>query len=145
MENSRGAREENLVSVSVDSVSLEGNLDIPPGARGLILFAHGSGSSRHSSRNKYVAEVLKKGGLATLLFDLLTREEEIIDIQTAELRFNIELLASRLVGGTDWVLKNPSTANLRIGYFGASTGAAAALIAATMRPDAVYAIVSRGG
>lgn len=145
MENSRGAREENLVSVSVDSVSLEGNLDIPPGARGLILFAHGSGSSRHSSRNKYVAEVLKKGGLATLLFDLLTREEEIIDLQTAELRFNIELLASRLVGATDWVLKNPSTVNLRIGYFGASTGAAAALIAATMRPDAVYAIVSRGG
>lgn len=145
MENIRRSQEENLVSVSVDSVDLEGNLDIPPDAGALILFAHGSGSSRHSPRNKYVANVLKEAGLGTLLFDLLTREEEIIDIQTAELRFNIELLAERLVGGTDWVLKNPSTANLRIGYFGASTGAAAALIAATMRPDAVYAIVSRGG
>lgn len=145
MENIRRSQEENLVSVSVDSVDLEGNLDIPPDAGALILFAHGSGSSRHSPRNKYVANVLKEAGLGTLLFDLLTREEEIIDLQTAELRFNIELLAERLVGATDWVVKNPSTVNLRIGYFGASTGAAAALIAATMRPDAVYAIVSRGG
>lgn len=136
---------ENLVSISIEDIYLEGNLEIPQGARGIVLFAHGSGSSRLSPRNKYVASVLNKAGLATLLFDLLTREEEIIDIQTAEFRFNIELLARRLVGATDWVVKNPTTKNLRIGYFGASTGAAAALIADTLRPNVVYAIVSRGG
>jgi len=135
----------NLVSISVENVDLEGNLDIPQGARGIVLFAHGSGSSRHSPRNKYVAGILKKAGLATLLFDLLTKEEEIIDIQTAEFRFNIELLTGRLVGATDWVINNASTKNLKISYFGASTGAAAALIAATLRPDVVCAIVSRGG
>lgn len=145
MTNIRPSREESLVVVSADDVALEGNLDVPQGARAIVLFAHGSGSSRHSPRNKYVAEVLKEAGLATLLFDLLTEEEEIIDLQTAELRFNIQLLASRLVGATDWVIKNPSTKNLKIGYFGASTGAAAALIGATLRSDIAYAVVSRGG
>lgn len=136
---------EHLVRVSAGSVTLEGNLDVPEGARGIILFAHGSGSSRHSPRNRYVAQVLCKSGLATLLIDLLTAEEEVVDMQTAHLRFDIDLLAERLVGATDWLIQNPSTQNLRIGYFGASTGAAAALVAAAKRPAVVGAVVSRGG
>jgi len=110
-----------------------------------VLFAHGSGSSRHSPRNRFVAEVLGEAGLATFLIDLLTEEEEAIDRRTRQLRFNINLLATRLAGATDWLLHNPSTRHLQIGYFGASTGAAAALVAATQRPQAVSAIVSRGG
>lgn len=145
MKDIEQSKEENLVILSADVVQLEGNLNIPQGAAGLILFAHGSGSSRYSPRNKHVAEVLKEAGLATLLFDLLTKEEEIIDLQTAELRFDIDLLSRRLVGATDWAVNNPSTKNLKIGYFGASTGAAAALTGATLRQEMIYAIVSRGG
>ncbi|RMF25329.1 MAG: alpha/beta hydrolase [Cyanobacteria bacterium J083] len=137
--------QESLVLVKAGSVSLEGNLTIPQGAKGIVLFAHGSGSSRHSPRNRYVARVLQAAGLATLLIDLLTAEEEIIDMRTRHLRFDIDLLAKRLVGATDWLQQNPSTENLRIGYFGASTGAAAALVAAAERPEVVSAIVSRGG
>ena len=137
--------EESVVKVLAGTVTLEGNLVIPEGAKGIVLFAHGSGSSRHSPRNRYVAQVLQKAGLATLLFDLLTIKEEEVDMFTLEHRFNIDLLAQRLVGATDWILQNPATKNLRIGYFGASTGASAALVAAAERPDVVGAVVSRGG
>lgn len=124
---------------------LEGKLTIPPGAQGLVLFAHGSGSSRHSPRNQYVAGELRREGVATLLFDLLTQEEEEVDSRTAQIRFDIPLLASRLVLATDWVRAQPDTKALDIGYFGASTGAAAALVAAASRRDDVHAVVSRGG
>ncbi|MBS9387297.1 MAG: dienelactone hydrolase family protein [Dolichospermum sp. BR01] len=137
--------QEYLVSVTAGKVNLEGNLVIPNGATGIVLFAHGSGSSRHSPRNRYVAGVLQQAGLATLLIDLLTAEEEEIDLRTRHLRFDIGLLASRLVGATDWLVHNPDTCNLKVGYFGASTGAGAALVAAAERPEAVQAIVSRGG
>ncbi|MBI5870014.1 MAG: dienelactone hydrolase family protein [Actinobacteria bacterium] len=126
-------------------VILEGNLTIPVGAEGVVLFAHGSGSSRHSPRNRYVAEVLNQARLATLLIDLLTADEEQYDMRTAELRFDIPLLAGRLTFATDWLLENESTSSMKIGYFGASTGAAAALVASTERSEAVHAIVSRGG
>jgi dienelactone hydrolase len=142
---SEPSSEERLVQVSTDSVILEGNLGIPEGAEGIVLFAHGSGSSRFSPRNQFVARVLCEGGLATLLIDLLTSEEEKIDRRTRHLRFDINLLAGRLVGATDWLSQHPDTRDLHIGHFGASTGAAAALIAATERPDVVEAIVSRGG
>lgn len=134
-----------MVTVRTETVELPGELDVPAGARGLVLFAHGSGSSRLSPRNQYVARFLREAGLATLLFDLLTEQEERVDLVTAELRFNIDLLAQRLVRATDWALANPATKDLKIGYFGASTGAAAALIGTTQRPDVVRAIVSRGG
>lgn len=137
--------EERLVRVSAGTVELEGNLGVPEGARGVALFAHGSGSGRHSPRNRYVARVLREAGLATLLIDLLTLDEEEVDLRTRHLRFDIGLLAQRLVGATDWLSQNPETRHLHIGYFGASTGAAAALVAATERPDEVGAIVSRGG
>ena len=130
-----------LVHIPVEPVVLEGVLDIPEGAHALIIFAHGSGSSRHSKRNKYVAEVLREVGLGTLLFDLLTREEDMI----YENRFDIPLLAKRLSSVTRWVKEQAQTTNLRIGYFGASTGAAAALIAAAEPASEVGAIVSRGG
>ncbi|HLO84536.1 MAG TPA: dienelactone hydrolase family protein [Nostocaceae cyanobacterium] len=137
--------QEYLVSVTAGEVNLEGNLVIPNGATGIVLFAHGSGSGRHSPRNRYVAEVLQQAGLATLLIDLLTPKEEEIDLRTRHLRFDIGLLASRLVGATDWLVQNSDTRHLKVGYFGASTGAAAALVAAAERPEAVQAIVSRGG
>ncbi len=137
--------QEHLVLVTASDVVLEANLMIPGGATGIVIFAHGSGSSRHSPRNRYVAGVLQQAGLATLLIDLLTLEEEEIDLRTRHLRFDIGLLASRLVGATDWLVKNPDTQHLKIGYFGASTGAAAALVAAAERPEVVQAIVSRGG
>ncbi|MFM9160503.1 MAG: dienelactone hydrolase family protein [Dolichospermum sp.] len=137
--------QEQLVSVIISDVTLEGNLVIPDGAIGIVLFAHGSGSSRYSPRNHHVAEVLQQAGLATLLLDLLTLEEEEIDLRTRHLRFDIDLLASRLVGATDWLLQNPDTQQLKIGYFGASTGAGAALVAAAKRGEIVKAIVSRGG
>ncbi|NDJ20652.1 alpha/beta hydrolase [Nostoc sp. B(2019)] len=137
--------QEHLVSVTAGEVKLEGNLVIPDGATGIVLFAHGSGSSRHSPRNRYVAGVLQQAGLATLLIDLLTLEEEEIDLRTRHLRFDIGLLASRLVGATDWLVHNPDTRHLKVGYFGASTGAGAALVAAAERPEVVQAIVSRGG
>lgn len=137
--------EEQFVLIPTDSTQLEGNLVIPVGAKGIVMFAHGSGSSRHSTRNRYVASVLQQEGLATLLLDLLTVEEEEIDLRTRQFRFNIGLLATRLVGATDWLLHTQMTQPLTLGYFGASTGSAAALIAATHRPGVVKAIVSRGG
>lgn len=136
---------QHLVLVPAGQVQLEGNLVIPNTATGIVLFAHGSGSDRHSPRNQYVAEVLHQNGLATLLIDLLTQEEEAIDLITRHLRFDIQLLASRLVHTTDWLTQNPETQNLAVGYFGASTGAGAALVAAAQRPQAIKAIVSRGG
>jgi putative phosphoribosyl transferase len=137
--------EEQLVQVPAGSVTLEGNLTLPKESRAIVLFAHGSGSSRHSPRNRYVARVLNEAKLATLLIDLLTLHEEVVDARTAQLRFDIDLLAERLVDATDWLTQFPDTKHLCIGYFGASTGAAAALAAAAVRPDAVRAIVSRGG
>ena len=124
---------------------LDGDLQVPVHARAIVVFAHGSGSGRHSPRNRFVADVLVRAGLATLLIDLLTRQEEIVDMQNAELRFDIRLLADRLGAVTDWLAAESATAALSIGYFGASTGAAAALIAAADRPQTVRAIVSRGG
>jgi len=136
---------ERLVHVAAGSVTLEGTLSLPPEARGLVLFAHGSGSSRLSPRNRHVAHILNDAWLATLLVDLLTEDEETIDLRTAHLRFDIGLLAERLVGATDWLTRQPDTRHLPIGYFGASTGAAGALVAAATRPQVVSAIVSRGG
>lgn len=133
------------VGVETDDVLLEGDLAIPERASGIVLFAHGSGSGRHSPRNRAVAQTLRSGGLATLLIDLLTADEEEVDLRSAHLRFDIDLLAGRLVGATDWLARAPETAHLRIGYFGASTGAGAALVAAAERPKAVAAVVSRGG
>src|SRR6202048_4713175 len=137
--------EEHTVRVAAVLVSPAGNRSLPEGARGIVLFPHGSGSSRLSPRNRQVAQLLNHAKLATLLVDLLTPEEEVVDLQTAQLRFDIELLAKRLVGVTDWLTQTPETRQLRIGYFGASTGAGAALVAAAERPDRVGAIVSRGG
>jgi putative phosphoribosyl transferase len=138
--------QERKVRVSAGPVTVEGSLGIPNSAGGVVLFAHGSGSGRHSPRNRYVARVLREANLATLLIDLLTEdEEEEVDLRTTRLRFDIGLLARRLVGATDWLVQNPDTEQLRIGYFGASTGAGAALVAAAERPDEVGAIVSRGG
>src|SRR5256886_4396579 len=124
---------------------LDGNLTIPEIATALVLFVHGSGSSRHSPRNQFVARALNNTGLATLLFDLLTPEEELVDARTAEHRFNIRLLAERLVHATNWAKQQPETRNLRIGYFGSSTGGAAALVAAAELAQQVGAVVSRGG
>ncbi len=136
---------ERPVRIPVGPCALEGDLAVPAGARAAVLFAHGSGSSRHSPRNRYVASVLRAAGLATLLMDLLTTEEEAEDRYTAHLRFDIRLLAERLVAATDWLAQQPQTARWPVGYFGASTGAGAALVAAAQRPDAVGAVVSRGG
>ncbi|HET7036767.1 MAG TPA: dienelactone hydrolase family protein [Thermomicrobiaceae bacterium] len=133
------------VRVQARQVSLGGTLGIPPRARGIVLFAHGSGSSRFSPRNRFVAGVLHAGSLATLLIDLLTPEEEAIDVYTAKLRFDIGLLAQRLDGATDWLGQQPETRDLPLGYFGASTGGGAALVAAAQRPELVKAVVSRGG
>ena len=130
--------------LSVDSGPIEGDLVVPAEARGVVCFAHGSGSSRHSSRNKRVAAALQQSGLGTLLFDLLTQAEERQDERTRALRFDIALLAQRLVAVTDALADEPSARGLPVGYFGASTGAAAALVAAAERP-AVRALVSRGG
>lgn len=132
------------VRISADGAALDADLAVPAGARGVVAFAHGSGSSRHSPRNRQVAATLQDAGLATLLMDLLTPAEEEVDVRTRELRFDIPLLADRLVAATDWLAAREDTADLRPGYFGASTGAACALVAAAERP-AVAAIVSRGG
>jgi len=140
-----GEGEERLVRIAAGGVTLEGNLSLPKGASGIVLFAHGSGSSRHSPRNRYVARLLNQANLATLLVDLLTSDEETIDLRTGHLRFDIELLAERLISVTDWLTQQRDTRRLRIGYFGASTGAGAALVAAAERPDVVGAVVSRGG
>ena len=136
---------EELVKIPAGKVTLEGNLIVPKDVKGIVLFAHGSGSSRFSPRNRYVAEVLQKARLATLLMDLLTQEEEEIDMQTGHLRFDIEFLAKRLINAMGWLKKNTKTKNLTKGYFGSSTGAGAALIAAAKHPNDVDAIVSRGG
>ena len=136
---------EETVRIDVDGVALEGNLTIPAGARGLVIFAHGSGSSRFSPRNGYVASVLQAAGLGTLLMDLLTADEERVDEVTRELRFDIDFLAERVACAVDWAARAPATRGLAIGCFGSSTGAAAALVAAAARPDHVAAVVSRGG
>jgi putative phosphoribosyl transferase len=133
------------VHIPAGPATLDGNLAIVDGATALVLFEHGSGSSRHSPRNQFVARTLNNAGLATLLFDLLTAEEELVDIRTAELRFDIGLLAERLVHATRWARHEKKTRDLRIGYFGSSTGGAAALVAAAELPDDVDAVVSRGG
>ena len=133
------------VNVATDSVALEGTLSVPTAAAGLVVFAHGSGSSRRSPRNRYVADLLNENGLATLLFDLLTEDEQTVDMQTAHLRFDIPFLAKRLVAIAEWVSRHPEAAGLKIGLFGASTGAGAALVAAAELPQLVRAVVSRGG
>lgn len=148
-----------FLTIPAGDVNLAGDFVMPPDAKGIVLFVHGSDSSRHSSRNKYVARVLQQAGIATLLFDLLTEEEEAIDIRTRHLRFDIELLSRRLVQVTQWIrrqqqhrqLQHSAQAGhspqgqLKIGYFGASTGGAAALVAAAELGNAVSAVVSRGG
>jgi len=133
------------VQIHAGRAVLSGNLNVPENADALVLFAHGSGSSRHSPRNQFVARTLNDVGLATLLFDLLTQEEEAIDTQTRELRFNIHLLAERLVHAIKWAKQQEETRDLRIGYFGSSTGGAAALVAAVELPQDIGAVVSRGG
>jgi len=133
------------IYIQVDDSEIQGDLNLPEHSTALVVFAHGSGSSRHSPRNKFVAEVLNEGSIATLLIDLLTPEEEVVDMETRHLRFNIQLLASRLSSITNWMRTQSATERLHIGYFGASTGAAAALVAAAKHPEAVEAIVSRGG
>jgi putative phosphoribosyl transferase len=136
---------ERTVSISIDGTTLEGSLEVPTDALGLILFAHGSGSSRFSPRNRFVAQVLRDAGLGTLLLDLLSPAEEEADAITRHHRFDIPLLAERLVVAIDWLEREPSTAHLGVGLFGASTGAGAALVAASQRPNRVVAVVSRGG
>jgi pimeloyl-ACP methyl ester carboxylesterase len=133
------------MKIPVGEIVVEGTLTLPPGAKSVVLFAHGSGSSRFSTRNQYVAKEFNKATIGTLLFDLLTQEEEETDIVTAEYRFNIPLLADRLIGATEWLKNDPKTKRLAFGYFGASTGAAAALIAAAKFPSEISAVVSRGG
>jgi len=135
----------DAVRIAAGRASLDGDLTLPPGARGVVLFAHGSGSSRHSSRNRYVAQELRRSALGTLLMDLLTSEEEAVDARTGHLRFDIDLLAERLGAATDWLRDDPRTSRLAVGYFGASTGGGAALLAAADRPAGVGAVVSRGG
>jgi putative phosphoribosyl transferase len=136
---------ERQVQIPAGHTVLGGDLVVPDTAGGVVLSAHGGGSSRHSLRNRYVAKVLQQASLATLLMDLLTPDEEALDAQTGALRFDVELLAGRLVDVTSWLIHQPQTAQLPIGYFGASTGAAAALVAAANRPNSVSAVVSRGG
>lgn len=139
------------VTISADGVSLQGNLELPDNrtdfqsAGGIVLFAHGSGSGRHSPRNRFVAEVLRQSGMGTLLLDLLSEEEEQIDSGTGHLRFDIGFLAERLLRAMQWITENSATRDLAIGLFGASTGAGAALVAAAERPELVRAVVSRGG
>lgn len=134
-----------LIYIPVDEDQIQGDLNISDNSTAIVVFAHGSGSSRHSPRNKYVAGVLNEGGMTTLLIDLLTPDEEVVDLETAHLRFNIDLLAERLSVVTNWLRSQSATEKLHMGYFGASTGAAAALVAAAKHPEAVEAIVSRGG
>ena len=137
--------ENQYVRILSLGVHLEGILSIPEDAKGIVVFVHGSGSSRHSPRNQYVAQTIQAGGLATLLFDLLTADEEEIDLQTRHLRFDIDLLARRTSGVLEWVALQPYECVSRVGLFGSSTGAAAALIAAAELPHKVHAVVSRGG
>src|ERR1043166_2883308 len=145
MKNSLEKNTEDTVEIPSGNVALEGNLTVPTGAAAVVLFAHGSGSSRHSPRNRYVADKFHQAGLATLLFDLLSADEEDFDIRTTRLRFDIALLTERLLSATDWVHENSSLKGFKIGCFGASTGAGAALVAAAEKPELVAAVVSRGG
>jgi pimeloyl-ACP methyl ester carboxylesterase len=133
------------VAIPAGEVGLAGDLTVPPGARGVVVFAHGSGSGRFSPRNRAVATELVRAGLATLLMDLLTADEEAVDLRTARLRFNIRLLAERVITTIDWLHSDSTVGSLPVGCFGASTGAAAALVAAAERPERVGAVVSRGG
>ena len=133
------------ISIPTGRVMLDGDLAVPSGSRGIVLFAHGSGSSRFSSRNRFVARRIRENGIGTLLFDLLTREEEAVDMNTRHLRFDIPLLASRLVEAAKWVMANETTRGLEVGFFGASTGGGAALVAAAEPDIDVKAVVSRGG
>ncbi len=137
--------EEQIVLIELDSVRLTGELVIPENASGIVVFTHGTGSSRYSPRNHYLAHMLRQAGLATILIDLLTKEEEVLDMRTKHFRCNTKFLAARLVGATDWLVENPITRHLKVGYFGDGTGGGAALIAAAERPIVVGAIVSRGG
>jgi len=136
---------ESAISIDAGKVELEGTLGIPKETSAIVLFAHGSGSSRHSPRNRYVAQVLQSQGIGTLLFDLLTREEESIDELTGKIRFDIPFLATRLMDATRWLMQRPDMQRVKVGYFGASTGAAAALVAAAELHDVIGAVVSRGG
>jgi putative phosphoribosyl transferase len=145
VERGAAAGAQRDVQIDADGVRLHGDLTVPPDARGVVVFAHGSGSGRFSPRNRAVAEVLARAGLATLLMDLLTEQEEAVDLRTRHLRFDIGLLGRRVVATVDWLASEPSTSKLPVGCFGASTGAAAALIAAAERPARVGAVVSRGG
>src|SRR5262249_38688441 len=135
----------NEITIPVRGAKLGGALELAPEAVGLVIFAHGSGSSRHSPRNQYVAQVLRESGVGTLLFDLLTAEEEQAEAYTRHLRFDIPFLANRLVEATRWVLDQASSRDLNAGYFGSSTGAAAALVAASKLSEVISAVVSRGG
>ena len=140
-----GLKHENIVHIPIGRLILEGELIIPLQAKGIVVFAHGSGSSRFSPRNQFVANFLREHHLATLLIDLLSAEEEQLDLETRELRFDIHLLGQRLLGITQWLVHEPQTKQLQIGLFGSSTGAAAALIAAAKMGDVISAVVSRGG
>jgi putative phosphoribosyl transferase len=139
------AIEHQPVTVEVPGTALDGYLSLPTAATGVVVFAHGSGSSRHSPRNRLVADVLNEGSLGTLLIDLLNADEQDVDLQTSQLRFDIAFLANRLVAVTQWLRNQPQVAGLKIGYFGASTGAGAALVAAAELPRLIHAVVSRGG
>lgn len=139
------AEKRNEVVITAGDAHINGFLDIPRGAKGLVVFAHGSGSNRFSPRENFVAKVLRDGGLGTLLMDLLTPDEEAIDLVTRHLRFDIPFLAQRVVDVTEWLRKQLETKSLHIGYFGASTGAAAALVAAATEGSVIKAVVSRGG
>lgn len=136
---------DRAVTIACDDATVHADLNVPPDARGIVLFAHGSGSSRASPRNRAVAAELQRAHFATLLLDLLTVDEELIDATTRQHRFDIPLLSRRLVSATDWAMAEADTRGMPVGYFGASTGAAAALVAAAQRPDLVKAVVSRGG
>jgi putative phosphoribosyl transferase len=133
------------VQIPAVDATLNGDLNIPAGANSVVLFAHGSGSSRHSPRNQFVARVIREAGVGTLLFDLLTKKEENLDLRTAHLRFDIAMLARRLAAATRWLLDEDATGEMSVGYFGASTGGGAALVAAAQLSDRIGAIVSRGG
>ncbi len=133
------------IEIPIGKIILNGTLNIPKNPKGIILFAHGSGSSRFSPRNRFVAEILQKAGFATLLMDLLTKKEEAVDMLTGHLRFDIPFLAERLLAATAWLKTNSKIKHLSLGYFGSSTGAAAALIAAAKMPNDINAVVSRGG
>ncbi len=144
-QSTKNKHDPTFVEIQLGSTRLEGNLSVAKDSIGIVLFAHGSGSGRKSPRNRFVARELNQKRIATLLFDLLTVEEEELDMQTGHLRFDISLLSQRLLGATEWLLRNPLVSGLSVGYFGASTGAAAALVAAAKIPQTVKAIVSRGG